>query len=160
MKPHPRIRKTIKWGGAAAATLVAGVCVGSWWCTLILRPWNEYIAACEQGRVYFDHTRNGSEAEPIVECRRSNKRSFGPRWSTGFETRPRDRDFWQITVPLWPFALPFAAAFACAWRVDILARRRARLNICPKCNYDRAGIAGDAKCPECGCVGASAGGPS
>ncbi|HVU64865.1 MAG TPA: hypothetical protein VHC70_12870, partial [Phycisphaerales bacterium] len=41
-----------------------------------------------------------------------------------------------------------------AWRLDTLARRRARrgVNLCPKCGYDRAGIAGDAKCPECGAL--------
>jgi rubrerythrin len=45
-----------------------------------------------------------------------------------------------------------AITTALAWRLDTFARRRARLNLCPKCNYDRAGIAGDAKCPECGAL--------
>lgn len=35
-------------------------------------------------------------------------------------------------------------------RLDTLARRRARVNHCPKCNYDRAGLAKDVVCPECG----------
>jgi len=28
--------------------------------------------------------------------------------------------------------------------------RAARLNLCPKCGYDRAGIAAESVCPECG----------
>jgi len=60
-----------------------------------------------------------------------------------------------LTVPLWMPALGTLLGSAAAWRLDALARRRARLNLCPKCNYDRAGIAGDAKCPECGAMPAS-----
>jgi len=35
-------------------------------------------------------------------------------------------------------------------RLDMLARRRARIGCCPKCNYDRAGLAPGSVCPECG----------
>ena len=34
MKPHPRIRKTIKWGGAAATVLLVVVWIGSGWVVL------------------------------------------------------------------------------------------------------------------------------
>jgi hypothetical protein len=55
--------------------------------------------------------------------------------------------------------VPLALATVLAWRLDWLdarAARRARLNLCPKCNYDRAGIAKDAVCPECGALPRSA----
>jgi hypothetical protein len=58
---------------------------------------------------------------------------------------------WAI-VPLWMPALFALSISLAALGLDLLARRRARLNLCPRCNYDRAGIAGDAKCPECGGV--------
>jgi hypothetical protein len=56
----------------------------------------------------------------------------------------------QIFIPLWIPTVVSAIVTALGWRLDTLARRRARLNLCPKCNYDRAGLAADAKCPECG----------
>jgi hypothetical protein len=58
--------------------------------------------------------------------------------------------------PIWTgFALNtlFYAAIAWGlWQVPlaIRRRRRRRLNRCVKCGYDRAGLAGDAACPECG----------
>jgi hypothetical protein len=59
---------------------------------------------------------------------------------------------WRGEFPVWWLAMPAAAISLTAWRLDTLASRGARLNLCPKCNYDRAGIAGDAKCPECGAM--------
>jgi rubrerythrin len=35
-------------------------------------------------------------------------------------------------------------------RRKMARRARAGLNLCPKCNYDRAGLAKDVVCPECG----------
>ena len=39
---------------------------------------------------------------------------------------------------------------AIPWRLDALERRRAGAGRCPKCRYDRAGLAMGAACPECG----------
>jgi hypothetical protein len=52
-------------------------------------------------------------------------------------------------VPLWCLALPVGAITVHAWRVDVRARRAA-FNLCPKCDYDRTGLAAGAVCPECG----------
>jgi len=43
-----------------------------------------------------------------------------------------------------------AAITAVAWRLDTLARRRADRTHCPRCRYDRSGLAAGAVCPECG----------
>jgi rubrerythrin len=56
---------------------------------------------------------------------------------------------------LWPLVLAALALTLYAWHLDTLARRRARLNFCPKCNYDRTGLPKDAVCPECGAVAAA-----
>jgi rubrerythrin len=39
-----------------------------------------------------------------------------------------------------------------AWRIENIVRRRMRRDLCPRCGYDRRGLAADAKCPECGSV--------
>ena len=52
-----------------------------------------------------------------------------------------------VRVPLWlPLAL-FALPTAYLWWAD---SRRVRPGRCPKCRYDRAGLAADDPCPECG----------
>ena len=55
-----------------------------------------------------------------------------------------------VSVPLWIPVVALAIITAGAWRLDTLARRRAREGQCLKCHYDRAGLAPDAFCPECG----------
>lgn len=81
-----------------------------------------------------------------------------------FEFKGRDLDPGSVYLPwlpLWPgFALNtlFYAAIAWGlWQVPlaIRRRRRRRLNRCGKCGYDRAGLAGDAACPECGATSAA-----
>ena len=52
MKPHPRIRKTIKWGGAAVTVLLVVVWVGSGWLSVGWVPglWSIDIA---QGQMWY-----------------------------------------------------------------------------------------------------------
>ena len=79
---------------------------------------------------------------------------FAVDW--GFERRlpvhagspPRSGTVW--IVPLWAPFLLAAGATVLAWRLDTLARRRARAGFCPKCGYNRTGLAPGAVCPECG----------
>jgi hypothetical protein len=66
-------------------------------------------------------------------------------------TVARSRD---LLIPLWWLIVPPLFMTAAAWRLDLLAGRRARLNLCPTCHYDRTGLAPGAACPECG-AGAS-----
>src|SRR5882724_6935200 len=61
---------------------------------------------------------------------------------------PLPRGF-RFRVPLYlPLALTLAPA-AFLWRREI-RRRRMPIGRCAGCGYDRAGLAPDAKCPECG----------
>jgi uncharacterized OB-fold protein len=55
-----------------------------------------------------------------------------------------------VFVPIWVIVAAAQAAAIAAWRLDTLARRRARLNHCPTCNYDRTGLPAASLCPECG----------
>jgi hypothetical protein len=57
-----------------------------------------------------------------------------------------DTDFRILEIPLWiPWVL-VAAPTAWLWWLD----RRTPHSLCPKCRYDRTGLAPDAACPECG----------
>jgi hypothetical protein len=60
-----------------------------------------------------------------------------------------------VLVPtfVWGLAVLFGGVTAAGifWVLHFgLPTRSAGLNLCPKCNYDRAGLAAGAKCPECG----------
>ena len=157
MKPHPRIRKTIKWGGAAVTLLLVVVWIGSAWFTWSRHLSTDALVICSDGGLMV--IRFGPEMVdtiPIYEA--ANRwRPFRPFQTWGFECQGRSSAaIWHVTVPLWFPGLCTLALTLTAWRLDTLARRRARLNLCPKCNYDRAGIAKDAVCPECGSAGGAA----
>jgi len=145
MKPHPRIRKTVKWGGAAMTLLLVVLWAASlqvvytWTC----RP-TDYIQVAT-GVVRILHSAKGREGVGFEALRAPGLRM--PMWSFGWS---RNSDRWVLRMPLWPAIGAALAATVIAWRLDTLARRRARLNVCAKCNYDRMGLAAGAVCPECG----------
>ena len=147
MKPHPRIRKTIKWGGLVMTTLFGGV----WIASLVVRPiaWETRhgLSFSLGGGCEIVQYWPGSSRKPGLFF----PRPFGPTF--WFET---NEVLGQITwfVPGW---FPFTAclvATVVARKLDAVARR-SRLNLCPKCNYDRTGLAAGAVCPECGAAPAS-----
>jgi hypothetical protein len=145
MRPHPRIRKTIKWVGAAVTVLLVVVWIESWWLTYPLGSWGpRNHLAIELG---------------IVEMERwSSTRYLEQDFIAILSPSFRSKDFGCVLLregaavrfPLWFPALCIAIVTVAAWCLDELARRRAPLNLCPNCHYDRAGIAAGAKCPECG----------
>jgi heme A synthase len=155
MKPHPtppphRIRKTIKWGGAAVTVLLVVVWIGSGWITVGYQYPRGGISV-GAGLLFtadFDAPSPGRRSEFVLVTLPFDWRWWGVYFEGG--------DIRQIAMPIWAFAASAAAVTACAWRLDTLARRRAPLNLCPRCNYDRTGLAKDAVCPECG----SKGGPA
>jgi hypothetical protein len=150
MKPHPRIRKTIKWGGAAVTLLLVVAwawsgryTVGVWWASPRSPPW-EYSLALSAGSIQLIRSDQyfGTESGYTGVHRHRN----GILW----------RAFWRngspmvVLLPLWFVAAPSLLTTVLAWRLDALARRRARLGFCPICHYDRTGLAEPAICPECG----------
>jgi hypothetical protein len=158
MKPHPRIRNATKWVATVAASLLATGVLISFFRDFGVRWYMDNMVDCmiRDGQVQWFEGFGPCPYGRSIEWERRRPfffmgdRSILPRWyhfGSGI----------TVTVPLW---LPLAASIAFAvwlWRLDVLARRHARLNLCPKCNYDRAGIAADAKCPECGAIPTSRG---
>jgi hypothetical protein len=140
MKPHPRIRKTIKWGGAVVTGLLVVVWIGSMFVAGNRRGPNGWAAA-GAGRVGIGwYNQSGSFDQPwfVMTSPKIN-------WSI-------EANRGRLIIPLWlPVALSLVFTASVHW-YDVYARRRAlaRINLCPKCKYDRAGLAAGAVCPECG----------
>src|SRR5262245_30525288 len=70
-----------------------------------------------------------------------------PKWWRPWEWWPRVERFpWVtvVTIPLWLGLLPAALGGWLAWRGRRLTGR------CGGCGYERAGLAVEAVCPECG----------
>ena len=149
MKSYPRIRKTVKWGGAVVTVLLVVVWIKS---GLLLIHWDTpttMLMSVEMGRVQFgpmprslSHTRPGWHQYPLSPL----TLRMGLEWMDDASGR-------HYLIPLW---IPAALSLLCtssAWALDIRSsrqQRNARLGLCPKCNYDRTGLAAGAVCPECG----------
>ncbi len=154
MRPHPRLRKTIKWTGAAVTLLLLVV----WAWSLVWWYWTDargVMIVVRHGLIAVS-VHQPSEADEELEMLVIGSLDSRSLWMPDGGRGPTD---WFFLVPLWcPLLVSFVST-TLAWRLDTLARRRARLNNCPKCNYDRAGIGKDAVCPECGARGTAAPGP-
>lgn len=140
------MRKTIKWSGLIVAVLVATAWIGSnWYC---------WMWEADAGGLVCIQAGCFAVATPIWSSATTGP---GVWW---FEPLDADMRWWfrwsrwnlgrDIAVPLWFPFLVVAIPAALAWRLDALATRRAREGKCPKCSYDRAGLAAAAPCPECG----------
>lgn len=153
MKLHPRIRKAIKWGGAVVTVLL----IVMW--AVTLRTNMMYVWPSGRGLV----AANGqigilSMAQPMgwIGFNYVENSAASTAWWFSYVQTPGHS---QLRVPFWlPVAIGFGIAGA-ARRFDTLARRRAKLNLCPNCGYDRTGLRdgenGIAQCPECGAATAS-----
>jgi hypothetical protein len=150
VKPHPRIRKTVKWGGAVVCVAMVIVWIGSawWWVTW----WNKSgtILSIVGGRVEASEIKysNPGVQNPGLHVQRIPRIFFW--W---FQWKDSSAE-WVALLPIWPLILLLAAMSVAAWHLDRLARRRARVGHCPTCNYDRLGLPGASPCPECGAVAA------
>jgi hypothetical protein len=153
MRPHPRIRKAVKWGGATAVLLLTGAWAASgWWLVYWSVPgrfslgvgwgtiWAELGRAVpgESGLSILSMYGVSTADPPLLE--------WWPRLSYYYLY---DTTCTCVSIPLWIPLLPLLAATAAAWRLDAIARRRGRRGRCPACGYHLAGLS-PAPCPECG----------
>lgn len=148
-RPHRRIRKSVKWGGVVLCALCVAV-----WITGELRWfgwWNggEGIRLTAGGveviwaPAWRDHWHGpGFFWKRSPPGRTDWAFSF---WFLGSGTRG-----FMVFIPLWIPVLVTGLAGSFAWYLDRAADRRIRNGACPKCDYDRRGLALGAPCPECG----------
>jgi hypothetical protein len=150
MKPHPRIRKGIKWGGVVVTLLLTMIWIEStWWCA-VCRVWSDVGIGVVSGQIRAVRSRNISIRSALYRAPVGEPFEWSCRYI--LPNRIDKYRFWMIFFPIWPLILVVAVVTLIAWRSEILADRDG-VNLCSKCRYNRAGIAGDARCPECGASG-------
>lgn len=137
MKPHLRVRKTVKWGGAVIVVLLVALWIyNGWWSILFVNARSATVIA-DSGRLLIGPVRlTEGERRWLRRWPSSNPGRF--RWGLSVERAHMTR---QIAIPLWfPTALCVISASA-AWRFDIMTRRRTHSGNCPSCNHNLAGLA-------------------
>ncbi len=148
MQPHPRITKTVKWGGAALTVLLLAAWIASGWWTF---GWLNRAAAGVS--FYRGHTVIAFQnVPPSPELSNSpgwvlQRRNEAFRW---WFMGGRANFGWVFFIPTWSLAAATLLITALAWRLDRLAWYKDHPHICTKCHYDRTGLAVGVPCPECG----------
>lgn len=153
MRPRPRLRKTIKWAGAAATVVLVVVWIGSGWRVGGARYESLSLRVMSGGIVLEKMSGVGRLRYLFTDIQRFTWH-WSPAWYRSVGPNPRSpggpQIDWQLSVPTWGPVLGVLTLTMIAWRLDALARRRARLALCANCHYDRTGLAPGAVCPECG----------
>ncbi len=146
MRPHPRIRKTVKWGGAVVCALLLVVWIESKWYIASWISTHDLQAHISQGGLFlmFGRLSEMPYSQNFFELRQYSEVFC---WSVQWTTCP---GITVIGLPLWPGVIVALAITLAAWRLDRIAWFEARQHLCPKCNYSRTGLAPEAVCPECG----------
>jgi hypothetical protein len=154
MKWKARTSWAIRWGGLAAAVVIASSLVYStWWYALLVgkgtpSPLHGLIVG--NGRIVYRYI--NLERVPFFSHVKWET-SFGPRDVPGWRWWPewvwRRTGSIDLVVPLWMPLLVVSIPSGLAWCGWFRARRRARIGSCPACGYDLSGNRG-AVCPECG----------
>ena len=153
MKPHPIIRKTIKWGGVMVTVLLVVVWVWSGRQPIQRSAPYQILVTVVRGKIdILRFTPNWAWLARADRLTSDKGKSFELDWSfvQWHQGGATGRFLWALSIPIWSLTGLAFAITTLAWRLDTLARRRPRLNLCPKCHYDRTGLAIGAKCPECG----------
>jgi hypothetical protein len=148
MKPRATIRRAILCGGLVATLLLAGLWIVSGFYTIMWEP-----LGGSGGYVSIQGGRFGV-AEPLWRDGPSTQGAFWfepcevpYRWWFRFGRWNGGRN---AAIPLWAIMLPVLGVTSAAWRQEVNARRALKHNRCISCQYDRAGLATSAPCPECG----------
>ncbi len=135
------------WGGAAVTVLLVVVWIGSrWWGVDYLPPQGKHCMTIARGRLLVTPWPNDLGPITILQTGWHLYRDPAPRYFWHFGSGTLN----AFVIPLWIPTMVTVTMAIISWRLDTLARRRDRLNLCSKCNYDRAGLTPGAVCPECG----------
>jgi hypothetical protein len=155
MRWKPRISWAVRWGGLAAAVVIAGVWVASGlgWAQWTSRRSSAFVIIVP-GSVVISPI---GPTHPAIRRRSVITRpsSDGPIgwWVDWWRVRPGGPIEW-VQLPLWMPLTLVTVPTGLAWRGWFRTRRRERIGKCRGCGYDLAGLAGGTGvCPECGRAG-------
>jgi hypothetical protein len=149
-----RGRRWGKWAGALLTVAVIVLWLSSRWCSGYINVSTQHrvvAASLATGgiEIYLFYSAStetakldrGVHADAGWERKTGNAR----RWMWWVHTEQMDQYTRLVLVPLW---IPFlAVAGITAW---LWYRDRRIPGLCRRCRYDRAGLAPEAACPECG----------
>ena len=145
MRSRSRLRTAVKWGGAALCAVLLVVWIGSpMYC--VRAEGSRLLSRIQNGHadIAIGRSMVGGEHGVSIESVPDEYRTFPIGFYAG-----RNNRFWWVQIPLWAPLLAVLVPTVVAWRRDSTARRRPTA-ASPRCGYDRAGIAPDGPCPECG----------
>ncbi len=123
MKPHPRIRKTIKWGGAVVTVLLVVVWVGSGWWSPQWKTTSGYGGNVTKGLLGI------AKGEPIaagwfrlVPKTKVNRHRFHWWFDYVSASEVANSSGSSVYVPVWLVVAPLSAITVIAWRADSRVR--------------------------------------
>jgi hypothetical protein len=145
-----RTRKALTWCTVLAAVAVMSV----FGATLLVSAGAEWNSGGRDYRVYFlagavaYQSQAGSAV--IYPSRlglrpRGRDEFFRLRWTMFSNARAFSFEF-----PLWPLVVVLGPLAVGLYLLDRRRSRREQAGQCERCGYDRAGLATEAACPECG----------
>lgn len=147
----PRFHRAITLGGLVGAAALMLACAASLRWTVIA-AYGRWVLQLRSGALVWGTGGPIGEGRGVA-IRRTPTAGLVVWWPA------QSLDTVEGTLYYFPLWLPAAAAlapFAVAWPSEARAHRRIRAGRCPRCGYDRAGLALGATCPECGTVAAAA----
>lgn len=165
MKPRPRAQRITKWTGLVLCALIAAVWVASYvWIIgrLGIRPRDglHYVGVDSGTLRVVSITASfylPNDRRTVTWVFQRQNPTFQPSHpfsvpvdippETGTSTTSREV---PAAVPLWVVAALVGVPAIWLWLRDGRLRRAIAAGRCASCGYDRAGLAHDAVCPECG----------
>jgi hypothetical protein len=173
MRSRGRVRAALKWISTALAVLILATLVATRWYVVVfefvgtpdptgnseLRIDNREIRlsvglitlTTYRGPRRLERAHEPPFGRYFVRVNRSNWP--GLRWRPVANTSYGRED--RSEVALWAPLVVMLAVAGFTWHADIQGRQRTRAGACRSCGYDRRGLVGGAKCPECGTLPAT-----
>lgn len=138
----------VKWAGTVASLFIAAAWLGSGFGFVQVADSSERGVAIWSGCLVVQTSRHLIPFEAPVDIGRFQDGGWHMGWCLWL--MEGDRNGWIAIIPMWAPLIVVGGLTLLLWRHDTRARRRARLNQCVRCGYDRAGLVAGAPCPECG----------